>query len=58
MEQNYPNPFNPATTISYAIDKKEHVRLDVFNLLGQLVTKPVDEEKSAGNYQVVFNVIN
>lgn len=58
LEQNYPNPFNPSTTISFAIDKRGHVKLDVYNSLGQLVTKLVDEEKPAGNYQIMFNAVN
>ena len=55
LEQNYPNPFNPTTTISFAIDKSEHVELDIYNSLGQLITKLIDEDKVAGNYRVVFN---
>jgi len=58
LEQNYPNPFNPSTTISFAIDKRGYVKLDVYNSLGQLVTKLVDEEKPAGNYQIMFNAVN
>ncbi|VAX23892.1 hypothetical protein MNBD_IGNAVI01-268, partial [hydrothermal vent metagenome] len=58
LEQNYPNPFNPSTTISFTIDKREHVELAVYNSIGQLVTKLINEEKSAGDYQVTFNASN
>ena len=34
LEQNYPNPFNPQTTITYQIDRPQHVRIDVFNGTG------------------------
>ncbi|NLO44878.1 MAG: choice-of-anchor D domain-containing protein, partial [Candidatus Cloacimonetes bacterium] len=37
LNSNYPNPFNPETTISYDIKEPGKVRLDVFNLKGQLV---------------------
>jgi len=40
LNSNYPNPFNPETTISYDIKDATQVRLDVFNLKGQLVKNP------------------
>jgi photosystem II stability/assembly factor-like uncharacterized protein len=51
LGQNYPNPFNPSTTISYAVSNESHVRLSVFNVLGEEVAKLVDELKHPGNYE-------
>jgi hypothetical protein len=56
LEQNYPNPFNPSTTIKYSIPNEGRVSLTVFNLLGEEVTTLVNEEQSAGNYKVEFNI--
>jgi len=52
---NYPNPFNPETTIAYSIKDRCKVRLEVYNLKGQLVRTLVNEEKANGHYKAVFN---
>ena len=55
LEQNYPNPFNPSTTIHYSIARPSHVRLDLFNLLGERLSTLVDGERGAGSYSVQFD---
>jgi hypothetical protein len=55
LEQNYPNPFNPSTTIRYALPSSAHVRLTVYNLLGQVVSELVNEEQTAGWKEVLWN---
>lgn len=55
LAQNYPNPFNPVTTISYAIQKRDLVRLDVYNTLGQRVSTLVNHVQAPGEYRVRFN---
>ena len=55
LEQNYPNPFNPTTTIEFALPRTGQVRLEVFNMLGQLVTILANEQLSAGAYRVVWD---
>lgn len=48
LHQNYPNPFNPATTIAFELPERSHVRLELFNVLGQRVRSLVDGTMSAG----------
>ena len=48
LGQNYPNPFNPSTIIPYQIPTTTHVRLEVFNLLGQRLATLVDGDRPAG----------
>ena len=55
LGQNYPNPFNPSTQIEFGLPKETHVKVEVFNVLGERVALLVDETRSAGYYTVQFN---
>ena len=55
LDQNYPNPFNPSTQIRYAISEQTHVRLTVYNLIGQQIAILAEGSKTAGWHEVVFD---
>jgi frataxin-like iron-binding protein CyaY len=55
LSQNYPNPFNPTTTIQYSIPTEGYVTLKVYDMIGREVKILVDEEKSPGKYEAIFN---
>lgn len=55
LEQNYPNPFNPETAIRYSLQAAGHVKLEVYDLLGNRVAEIVNGNESAGEHTVRFN---
>lgn len=69
LYQNYPNPFNPSTKIKFTIPtsplnpspyqgeghRERLVTLKVYDVIGKEVTTLVNEEKSAGEYEVEFS---
>jgi len=58
LDQNFPNPFNPATKINFSIPVEGLVSLDVYNSIGQKVATLVNENKTAGTYEINFNAAN
>ena len=52
---NYPNPFNPETKINFTLSSPMAVRLEIFNLKGQLVRKLVDSQNLSGEQHIVWN---
>ena len=53
--QNYPNPFINTTTIKYQLPHDGKVKLAIYNLAGKEITTLVNENKSAGIYNINFN---
>lgn len=55
LYQNYPNPFNPATAITYELPQNSHVKLEVYNIMGQKVATLIDKNQEAGKHNVMFD---
>lgn len=55
LMQNHPNPFNPTTTIRYSLAGNAHVRVEVRNVLGQLVRVLEDSYQSVGVYETTWD---
>lgn len=58
LAQNFPNPFNPSTNIRFSIPEAGHVKLSVFNVIGQTVELLIDEYKDAGTFNVKYTADN
>jgi hypothetical protein len=55
LEQNYPNPFNPSTIIGWQLPEQRHVKIVIYDVLGNEVARLVDEIRPSGYYSVEFN---
>jgi hypothetical protein len=55
LQQNFPNPFNASTTIRYQLPQTAHLRLSIYNILGQEVRAVVDDVQPAGFYAVTWD---
>ncbi len=52
LGQNYPNPFNPSTRIDYTLQKSSYVTIDVFNVIGEKVTRLMGGMVLAGEHTI------
>ncbi len=58
LDQNYPNPFNPSTVIRYALPFDSHVKIKVYNILGQKISELINMAQNGGVHDVVWNAAN
>jgi len=55
LGQNYPNPFNPTTTIPFKLANECHIRLAIYNSIGQLVRTLIDSQIGSGFHVVIWD---
>ena len=56
--QNFPNPFNPVTKINFDIDLSSSVKLNIYNVRGQLVYEHNFGNLNSGFYSYDFDGSN
>ncbi len=55
LKRAFPNPFHASTTLSLVVDRRQHVRLELYNLVGQVVEVLYEGVLEAGS-EHRFNV--
>jgi len=56
LSQNYPNPFNPTTRVQYSIPKRSIVKVEVFDVLGKLVSAVSENTRNPGTYETTLDM--
>ncbi|MFA7056875.1 MAG: GLUG motif-containing protein [Candidatus Cloacimonadales bacterium] len=51
----YPNPFNPSTSVSFYMERPENIKINVYNVRGQLITNLLNNSFAKGFHNVVWN---
>lgn len=58
LEQNTPNPSEGSTVIQYELKEAGNVKVSLYNINGQLISKLVDEHKEFGVYTLNLDTRN
>jgi hypothetical protein len=58
LDQNRPNPFSNFTLINFSLPVQSTVRLEVYNINGELVRTLLDKQQSAGSHSIEWNGMN
>ena len=56
--KNFPNPFNGQTTIEFTIPKEGNVEISIFNILGQKIANPINENMISGKHSFSWDANN
>ena len=54
----HPNPFNPTTAISFQLSAISDVKLSIYDMNGKIVATLINDNKSAGYYEVNWDASN
>lgn len=55
LGQNYPNPFSNETTIPFELKEATHIKISLFNLLGQEVCTLINKQMPSGEHTVLWD---
>lgn len=58
LHQNYPNPFNPKTTIRFDLPKDSNVNIYIYDILGRITKKLIDNKQNAGFKSIQWDATN
>lgn len=58
LSQNFPNPFNPSTTIRFSLPKETQLKINLYNMLGELLETIAEGTYQTGYHKVTVNANN
>ena len=58
LYQNYPNPFNPKTVIRFDLPKESNVKILIYDILGRLIKKIIDNRQDIGFKSIQWDGTN
>jgi len=58
LSQNFPNPFNAVTKIKFTVPVSSRVLIEIYDILGRIITTLVDQQFSRGVYMLEFDGSN
>lgn len=47
IQEPYPNPYNPTTTLAFSVQQDQHVRVELYDMLGRQIATPFDNQVAA-----------
>jgi agmatine deiminase len=53
--RSFPNPFSQQITFNFSLNEPNFVNLDIFDLQGRKISSLIDELKTSGQHQVIWN---
>jgi len=58
LHNSYPNPFNPVTTIRYELPEDGLVNITIYDMMGRVVKKLINDQQTAGYRSLQWNATN
>jgi len=54
LNQNYPNPFNSSTTIKFDLHTCGSVKIEIYNIVGEIITSLLNQDLQSGCYEIIW----
>ena len=58
LRNNYPNPFNPVTTLRYDLPEDANVKINIYDMMGRVVSNLVSTQQNAGYKSIQWSATN
>ena len=58
IKEVYPNPFNPSTSITYNLESNENIKIEIYDIKGNLISTLYDGFQFIGTHQIAWHAGN